>query len=230
MPAPARRLDRLARFLFALGVALMAAAPVPGWAQSAATSTPSAGRVARIGDHEVLIESFQQRLDGLSSRLAVVADKVDLLQETALGSDISETRAVIVHKNDLGNQFTLEQARYVLDGGILMDRVDPSGGLADIDELVLFDGKIRSGDHLLEVEVVCRGGGFGVFSYVEAYRFRLKSRYVLTIREGRVNRLEVVVSQSPDITVEPAKRLRLDYDFEIVRRLRDAEGGGGDPP
>lgn len=194
----------------------------------AQTQTASAARPMAFGDHEVLIESIQARLDRLAQRLELAEDQVDLLQETALGSDISETRAILVHRNDLGSQFTLESVRYVLDGGVLVDRVDPGGALGDIEELVLFDGKIRSGEHLLEVEVVCRGGGFGVFSYVEAYRFKLRSRYTLKVREGRINRLEVSVSQSPDITVEPSQRLRLDYDFEIVKRARD--GGATDGP
>lgn len=193
------------------GLTGFAASPV--LAQDWASTSSRAPALPDIGDHQVLIESIQSRLDLLAGRLEVVRDQVGLLRETALGQDVAETRAVISHLNELGSSFVLERARYTLDGGILLDRVDENGSLSDLENLVLFDGRIEAGDHVLEVEVVCRGGGFGLFSYVESYRFRVTSRYVLKVREGRTNALEIVVFQRPDITLEPAKRLSIRYDF-----------------
>lgn len=181
------------------------------------TSSTSAGAV---GDHRVLIESLQGRLDVLASRLGVVEDQVGLLRETALGGEVAETRAILVHKNELGGSFVIERAKYVLDGAVLIDKVDANGSLASVKEMVLFDGQIGAGDHLLEVEILCRGGSFGLFSYVESYRFRVTSRYLLRVREGRTNRLDVIAYQRPDITLDTAKRLTIRYD----RRVTGASG------
>lgn len=214
--------------LWVLLVALVLGAPLgsgSALAQAAATATATgAWAPAPVADHELLIADLRARLAGLSTRVGLVTDQVDLLQETALGADVSETRAIIVHRNELEG-FTLERARYLLDGGLLMDKADTNGALASIEELVLFDGKIPAGEHVLEVEVVCRGGGFGVFSYVEAYRFRLRSRYVLQVREGRINRLDVALYRKPDITLEPAERLGVDYRFEVVESAPAAGEG-----
>ncbi|MEO1232997.1 MAG: hypothetical protein AAFZ18_29305 [Myxococcota bacterium] len=203
-----------------LAAGLLACVATPALAQDWALTSSRAPALPDIGDHQVLIESIQGRLDLLAGRLEVVRDQVGLLRETALGADVTETRAVISHLNELGSSFVLERAKYTLDGGILLDRVDENGSLSDVENLVLFDGRIEAGEHVLEVEVVCRGGGFGVFSYVENYRFRVTSRYVLKVREGRTNALEIVVFQRPDITVEPAKRLSVRYDFFTTSAVR----------
>lgn len=178
------------------------------------TST-DASVVGGMGDHRMLIEDLQSRLDGLAGRLELASDQVDLLRETALGGDIAETRATITHQNMLGGSFDLEQARYLFDGGVLLQKVDSNGSLAGIKSLVLFDGGITPGEHVIEVEMICRGGGFGLFSYVESYRFRVSSRYVFKVREGRHNSLDIVLFQKPDITLEAAKRLSVRYEYEI---------------
>jgi hypothetical protein len=204
------------RALVALAVGTVTGAALLGSARAqglVATASASAGAV---GDHEVLVESLQSRLDVLAGRVGRLEDRVGLLRETALGGRIAETRAVIVHKNELGSAFELERARYVLDGGILLEKADANGNLAGAEALVLFDGRIEPGEHLLEVELVCRGGSFGVFSYIQSYRFRVTSRYVMRVREGRTNRLEVVAYQRPDITLEAPERLSVRYDYEVL--------------
>ncbi len=191
---------------------VLALAPASAAAQGLVTSTTSAQPL----DHETVIARLDARLDEVSSRLERVADQVGVLRDTALGAGVEATRAVLVHKNQLGRAFALERIRYVLDGGVLLEKVDEGGNLSGLEDLVLFDGRIEPGEHVLEVEGVCRGGGFGVFSYVEAYRFRLTSRYILNVREGRSTRLEIVLYQRPDLTLEAAKRLDLRYDVQTV--------------
>lgn len=212
-------------FRWVVAASLMLSVGLWLWVPSANAQglvTGSSSTSVDVGDHQVLIESLQSRLDVLAGRLEVVDDQVALLRETALGGDIAETRAVITHKNDLGRSFVLEQARYLLDGGVLLEKTDEGGNLSSLESLVLFDGRIGAGEHVLEVEVVCRGGGFGVFSYVESYRFRVTSKYVFKVREGRLNRLDVVVFQRPDITLEAPKRLTVRYDYAVTNPLRDA--------
>ena len=203
---------------------------LPAYAQNVRTSTEAAteassrpnAQAVDVGDHRVLIENLQGELDRFAGRIAVVSDKVALLRETALGGDIGETRAIIVHKNELGDGFVLERVRYLLDGGVLLDELDENGSFASVAERILFDGRLDAGDHKLEVEVVCRGGGFGLFSYVEAYRFRVKSKYVFRVREGRVNRLELVVFQRPDITLQAPERLTVKYNYQVLEQGSEA--------
>lgn len=217
--------SRTTRWLLgAAGLVLAAASP------SGAETLTSTASSAAATDHRVLIESLQGRLDTILGRLDRVADKVSVLRETALGGDVAQTRAFIVHKNELGSAFVLERARYLLDGGVLLDRTDSNGNLSSIDELVLYDGRIGPGDHLIDVELVCRGGGFGLFSYVESYRFRVTSKYVFQVREGRTNRLEVTAFQKPDITLEAAQRLTVRYDAEVLTAPKGVRSGGESRP
>lgn len=215
------RVERIAALAAVLGSIAQTAAPQTAVAQTATSSVTESGSVAEseaelIGDHGVLIDSLQSRLDVLAGRLATARNQVALLRDIALGGTVSETRSVILYLNELGDAFQIERASFVLDGAALLDKEDANGSLSDLESLILYDGKMNPGQHVLEVELVCKAGGFGVFSYVDAYRFKVTSRYVLETREGRTNRLAVVAHQNPDITLEAPKRLGIRYDFEVL--------------
>ncbi|MBX2811475.1 MAG: hypothetical protein KTR25_06690 [Myxococcales bacterium] len=164
-------------------------------------------------DHPVVVERLHHALDSLATRIDLVSDKVSLLRDTALGGGIGKTRVTIRHKNELGNDFLLEKIRYLLDGGPLFQEFDQQGRFSSVRSRVVFDGQLDPGAHELKVEVNCRSGGFGVFSYMKAYRYKVSSKYVFRVREGRTNRLDIVVFQKSDITLSANERLSVRYDF-----------------
>jgi len=103
-----------------------------------------------------------------------------------------------------------------VDGETLLER---SEGLKQSKTIGLYSGFLASGEHLLEVEAMVRSGTFGVFSYAEGYSFNVKSRYVLEVKEGRVNLLDVVFTQKEDISLPPEERLTVRYDLDTKAGL-----------
>jgi hypothetical protein len=59
------------------------------------------------------------------------------------------------------------------------------GPLGDQTEFEVYNGSIVPGDHNITVNLEYRGNGYGIFSYLKGYRFRVRSSYTFNAPEGR---------------------------------------------
>lgn len=215
-------------FFLALPITAQASeGELPGDAPASADTSSAAVRLAPPAaspaapprstlDHEALLGSFRERLSGLTDQVRSVEGRVGLLKGVVVDEPIGRTRAVIVHKNEMGSGFVLERATYMLDGGVLLERENDDGSLDANKEFQVFNGPIAAGPHRLHVQLVFRGSSFGVFTYMRGYRFRVESRYSLEAADGRETWLHVVSHQNPDLTAAPADRLAVRYELAVT--------------
>jgi len=172
-------------------------------------------------------EAFQTRVKTLEEQVVDLKEKIYrtkarllLLQETVLGGDLSSgARAVLVHKNDMGGSFALESVAYALDGAPILTRTDKDGDLSKRPEFEIFNGRIVPGQHQVAVRLVYRGRGFGVFSYLEGYKFTVSSSYTFTSEPGKVTTVKVVGYEKGGITTELKDRPAVRYDVEVNREV-----------
>jgi len=215
------------RLLALVGVGLWA----PAFAQGpAAASTPapaaatpeaaSAGKSPKTAE-----EAFSTRVRTMEEQVVDLKEKVfrskarlQLLQETVLGGDLSGgARAALFHRNEMGNSFVLESVTYALDGAPIFTRTDESEGLATRDELQIFSGRIVPGQHQIAVKLVYRGHGYGVFSYLEGYRFKVQSSYTFNAEPGKLTTVRVVGFEKGGLTTDLQDRPAVRYDIETGR-------------
>jgi len=162
------------------------------------------------------LSALEARIDAIESRIVDAAGEVDLLTDTAVTGRVGRTYADIVHRNELGGGYRLQSIRYVMDGRVLFEESpDDPVRSRKLETVPLYRGAIAPGEHLIEVTARVRSGTFGVFSYAEAYKFEVQSKYVLDVREGRLNKLSVVFHQKPDVTLSAEERLGVRYDLEV---------------
>jgi hypothetical protein len=220
-----------------LGVALVGL-PARGQQTPAAPAVPSPAAVEPVAvppAPPTADEAFNTRVKTLEEQVADLKEKIYrskarllLLQETVLGGDISTgARAVIFHKNEMGSSFVLESVAYALDGAPIFTRVDVGGDLDKREEFEIFNGRIVPGQHQIAVRLVYRGNGYGVFSYLEGYKFKVQSSYTLNAEAGKVTTVRVVGFEKGGITTDLKDRPAVRYDIEVSR---DAGGNKQAPP
>jgi hypothetical protein len=213
--------------VLALGVGLWApafaqqgpAAASPSAPKAASASAP-AGSSAQTAD-----EAFNTRAKTLEEQVVDLKEKIfrskarlQLLQESVLGGDISTgARAVLVHRNEMGDSFVLESVAYALDGAPILTRTDVNGDLAGREELEIFNGRIVPGQHQVAVRLVYRGHGYGVFSYLEGYRFKVQSSYTFNAEPGKVTTVRVVGFEKGGLSTDLQDRPAVRYDLESSR-------------
>ncbi len=150
--------------------------------------------------------------------------RLQLLGQKAAGTDVlSGAQAVIVHRNEMGSAFVLESITYRLDGATIFDRVDNGGNLARLEEFEIFRGRLMPGQHTVAVMATYRGSsGFGVFSYLEGYKFRSTSSYDFTVDGGKVTTVKVVGYEKGGVTAKLEERPAVRFDVTVARDTSSA--------
>jgi hypothetical protein len=145
-----------------------------------------------------------------------------------LHGTITGARAVLTHKNEMGGSFRLEQVQYALDGAPIYGKTDIDAPLDSKPEFEIFNGAIVPGTHQISVYLVYRGNGFGVFSYLKDYSFKIKSSYTFTAEEGNQTTVKVVGYEKGGLMTELKDRPAVRYDVEVQKELRAPDKAAAD--
>jgi hypothetical protein len=220
----------------AAGPALLADAQTPAQAPATApvpAGGPAAGSSAGGGDQqfELKIKGIEEQVNDLKEKIFRTKSRLLLLQETVLGGNISSSaKAVIFHENDMGSSFVLESAAYALDGAAIFTKVDNGGDLSDKQNFEIFNGQIVPGNHQISVRLVYRGHGYGLFTYLEGYKFKVQSSYTFDAEPGRVSVVRVVGFEKGGMTTDLKDRPAVRYDIEVSKEKAGDVGGAATPP
>jgi len=203
-----------------------APAPAPGAQPAAAPQTVDEAFSTRVKTLEEQVVDLKEKIFRTKARLL-------LLQETVLGGDLSSgARAVIFHRNEMGSQFILESVAYALDGAPIFTKVDTNGDLDKREEFELFNGRIVPGNHQIAVRMVYRGHGYGIFSYLEGYKFKLQSNQTFNAEAGKVTTVKVVGYEKGGITADIKDKPAIRYDITTAKdqSLNKAGAEAGSTP
>jgi hypothetical protein len=187
------------------------AAPAP-----AATPAPAAAEPnPTSGSYVVQLKELEQRVNELKERIFRSKARLNLLKETVLHGVIAGSRAIIKHKNDMGSSFRLIKVVYAVDGAKIYSKADDSGGLNEKREFEVFNGSIVPGNHTISVQMVFRGHGYGIFSYLRGYKFTVRSSHTFTAAEGRQNVITVKAYEKGNITTELKDRPAVKFEVNL---------------
>ncbi len=179
---------------------------------------------------DLKVKGLEEQVNDLKEKIFRTKARLLLLQETVLGGDItSGARAVIVHRNEMGSSFQLENATYSFDGTPIYSKVDENGDLAGAEEMEVFNGYVQPGAHEIAAKLVFRGRdptGIGLFSYLEGYRFTVQSSYTFNAEGGKQTAIKIIGYQKGGITAELKDKPAVSYEVEVTR---DAHKAGQKP-
>ena len=190
-------------------------------------ATPAAGAPIDAGTYAVRLRDLEQRINELKEQIFRSKARLSLLAETVLEGVVGGGQAVIIHENRMSEGFKLVRVVYALDGAPIFTKADEEGSLGEQKEFEVYNGSIVPGEHTLTVSLEYRGHGYGVFSYLKGYRFKVRSTYTFAVPEGRVATVVVVGYEKGGPTTPLEERPAVRYIERIERQARpDAEGEG----
>jgi hypothetical protein len=236
----------------AAGLTIMIGAAGTGWAQSEDEGeeapppvAPSAAEPASpemeergpaapdsgdAGQYSVRLRDLETRISMLQEQILRSKARLSLLAENMISGVIAGSKAVIVTRNEMGSSFKLVRAVFALDGAPIFSRTDDSGELGEQEEIELFNGSIVPGEHTLSVNLEYRGHGYGIFSYLKGYRFKVRSSHTFTAAEGKLIQLRVVAYEKGGPTTPLVERPDVRYveRIEAVGAAASEEGENED--
>lgn len=194
-----------ARWLGALALLLLSGASLPALAQQPIGGTRSTTFDSESADAPVDAEAaaseffrelrtVEEEVGNLRERVFRSKATLQLLREMVALGAASGSRVALYHVNRLGNAYSMESAQYFLDGRNVYTKVDPGGSLDTLREFQVHDQAVPPGTHNVQVNLVLRGKGFGLFSYLRTYQFKVQSSYAFRVEEGRTTLVRVVTA------------------------------------
>ncbi len=202
-------------------------AAVPPGAEGQTTTAAERQEELDAGTYAVRLRDLEQRINELKEQIFRSKARLSLLAETVLQGVVAGSQAVIVHENKMSSSFRLVKAVYALDGAPIFNKVDEEGGLGEQEEFQVYNGSIVPGEHTLTVNLEYRGHGFGIFSYLRGYRFKVRSSYTFTAPEGKAVTLRVIGYEKGGPTAPLEERPAVRYVERVSAVGRGAGGEGG---
>ena len=225
-------LSVLASSIWLSGALLSPAAKSQG-ASAEPTEAPRASATAApagmdAGTYAVRLRDLEQRVNELKEQIFRSKARLSLLAETVLEGVVGGGQAVIVHENRMSDSYKLVRVVYALDGAPIFTKADEEGMLGDQDEFEIYNGSIVPGEHTLTVNLEYRGHGYGVFAYLQGYRFKVRSTYTFAVPVGRVSTLHVVGFEKGGPTTPLEERPAVRYIERVERQTRPELSAEGD--
>lgn len=197
---------------------LVALALGPAVALAQAPSTAPAAPQTAEEQNDLKVRTLEERVSDLKEKIFRTKARLMNLQEMVIGGDITTgAKAVLVHRNEMGASFFLESVAYALDGAPVYSKADLDGDLSSRQEFEVFNGRIVPGNHQVSVQLTYRGHGFGLFSYLEGYRFKVQSSYTFNAEPGKALTVTVVGFEKGGLTTELKDRPAVRYDVDVQR-------------
>ena len=180
-------------------------------------NTPSEGSNVQSDRHRFQLLTIEEKTGSLKEQIFRSKAKLMLLQESLLQGAISTSKVVLVHDNRMGSSFYLRSISYTLSGNPVFAKTDYEGSLnkASARKFAAFTNTLQPGRYTLSVELVFRGNGLGVFSYLKRYRFRVRSSYTFKALEGKSMEISVVAFEKNPLVTELIDRPSVQYDVKI---------------
>jgi hypothetical protein len=197
----------------------------------AGSSSPAgaAGPTGKTLDetHILKLRDLESRIDELKEQIRRSHARLSLLSETLLSGGLGGARADVVFKNQMSNAFRIRRILVVLDGAVQYKKQDDTDELSNQKEIPVFTGPIPPGDHTLQIVVGMQGHGYGVFSYLKAFKPEVKHTRSFTVEEGKAIRIEITAWEKGSATTPLEQRPALRLTEKIVDR-REAELDGAE--
>jgi len=210
--------------LLAVLLPVLAGAQAPA---GGAAAQPAAAPQTAEEQNDLKVRTLEERVSDLKEKIFRTKARLMNLQEMVIGGDITTgAKAVLIHRNEMGSSFYLESVSYALDGAPVYSKADQDGDLEKREEFEVFNGRIVPGNHQLSVQLVYRGHGFGLFSYLEGYRFKVQSSHTFNAEPGKALTIRVVGFEKGGMTAELKDRPAVRYDVDVQREepSKPAEG------
>jgi hypothetical protein len=139
--------------------------------------------------------TVEQDVSTLKERVFRSKATLQLLRELVIEGATIGSRVSVWHVDRLSGAYTVESVQYFLDGKAIFSRTDTAGGLDKLKEVELHAQTLPPGAHNLQVNMVLRGNGMGVFSYLRSYSFKVQSSYTFNIEDGKLTVVRVTLNE-----------------------------------
>jgi len=143
---------------------------------------------------------------------AGAGNEIDFAQD--VGPFDPDKNVVLVLHDEIGNAYRLISASYLIDGETVFFRANDDGWSDLPPELRVVRTFATPGPHKLTVNLVYQPSKLGIFTYVKAFRLKVKSSTEFVAQEGKPTAVHAVVTAKGNLTAQLDERPEVAYHVE----------------
>lgn len=165
--------------------------------------------------YDLKLRALEEKINSLKDKIFRSKQRLAVLQETVLTGTISGSSVKITHKNAVGELFRLTSAIFYLDDNQVFEQSDSMEELGD-GEFKVYEGAVVPGSHKVSAFYIFEGKGYGIFSYLKTYQFKLNDEFQFIVEEG--NFAEIIVTPiDKGMSYNFKNRLQITFDMNKKR-------------
>ena len=167
--------------------------------------------IKKAGAYSVRLRNLEQKVNQLKEKIFRSKARLSLLAEKVLaGPAGAGARAKIIYSDKMGSSFRLVKTVFILDGVPVYNKADEKG-MKKKKSIELFNSPVVPGEHTLSVNVEYKGNGYGLFAYLNDYRFKVRSSHAFSVDEGKAKSLKIVIFERGNIATPLEERPAIKY-------------------
>jgi len=137
------------------------------------------------------LQDLEEKINSLRNQILDTKSKIMELGDRLSQGFISGTKVRMVIDNKLNGSFIPVKMVVKIDGYPIYKN-DKEDTLATAKDLEAFSASVLPENHRIDVEMIVRGKGFGIFTYMEAVKMLVKTTYYLNAPRGKEITLHIV--------------------------------------
>lgn len=169
--------------------------------------------------YNIKLKELEEKVTTLKEKIFTTKTRIMLLKEQIINETIAEAKTVIRHSNELGASFRVVRALYFLDDNKIYFQDNRTRELKDT--FVIYQGSVVPGNHILTVELVVQGHS-PVFTYINGYRFRIRSSFAFHALKGRITQLTVLPYEKGGATTSIEERPSVKYRVQQFQLTKES--------
>jgi hypothetical protein len=190
-------------------------AATPGWA-----APPEGGSTGSGPAYQTRLRELQNRVVALKEEIFRTKTRLTLIKERLLNNVIAESKLVLVHDNDLSGSYKVMEVVYYLDDNKIYFGDSSSAEARGTKAFNVYDGNVIPGHHVLAVEYVLKGDS-AFFTYLEAFRFRVRSTFTFFAPRGRISVVRAKLYERGGALSDFRDRPHVKFDTEQLPYTRE---------
>ncbi|GEM_PF-6798567 len=137
------------------------------------------------------LQRLEEKINQLRNQILDTKSKIMELGDRISQGFISGTKLRLLFTNDMGGTFAPVQVVVKLDGYPIYQEKDASK-LEKARNMEIFTASILPENHRLDVDMIIRGKGYGIFTYMEAVKMEVSATYYFSAPRGKTITINIM--------------------------------------